>query len=227
MSKQLVLVALDAALYPTLLAVVAILLSQPKRRALLAAYLAGGLTMSIAIGLGIVALLKGSGTVHNERSGVSWVADVSVGALALAVAIVIATGASARLKARRGRAGVSPGGQAREPLSQRLLSRGSAPVVFLAALVINLPGAAYLIGLKDIAAGGHDAETVIALVVAFNLIMFTLAEVPLLGLVLAPDRTVALVDQANGWLSVNGRQIVIVLSAALGVFLIARGVAKA
>jgi hypothetical protein len=99
--------------------------------------------------------------------------------------------------------------------------------VFLAALVINLPGAAYLIGLKDIAAGGDDTGAVIALVVGFNLIMFTLAEVPLAGLVLAPDRTVALVDEANGWLSANGRQIVVVLSAALGVFLLVRGLAKA
>jgi hypothetical protein len=227
MSTQLVVVAVDAALYPTLLGVVAVLLSRPRRRALLTVYLAAGLTMSIAIGLGIVALLKGSGTVHDDRSGVSWIADVAVGGLALAVAVAVATGTGARLTARRGRAGAGRGVHTREPLSQRLLSQDSAPVVFLAALVINLPGAAYLIGLKDIAAGGHDTEAVIALVVAFNLIMFTLAEVPLAGLVLAPDRTVALVDEANAWLAANGRQIVVVLSAALGVFLLVRGLAKA
>jgi hypothetical protein len=227
MSIQLVLVAVDAALYPTLLGVVAVLLSQPRRRALLTVYLAAGLTTSIAVGLGIVALLKSSGTVHDDRSGVSWIADVAVGGLALALAVAVATGTGARLKARHGRAGAGRGVQTREPLSQRLLSQDSAPVVFLAALVISLPGAAYLIGLKDIAAGGHDTGGVIALVVAFNLIMFTLAEVPLAGLVLAPDRTVALVDEANGWLAANGRQVVVVLSAALGVFLLARGLAKA
>jgi hypothetical protein len=224
MSMQLVLVAADAALYPTLLAVVAILLAQPRRRLLLGAYLAGGLTMSIAIGLGIVVVLKGSGTVHDDRSGLSWIADVSVGALALMVAVVVATGTGARMKARHAHAGA---GRPREPLPQRLLSGGSTPIVFLAALVINLPGAAYLIGLKDIAAGGHGAGGVIALVVAFNLIMFTLAEIPLAGLVLAPDRTVALVDEANGWFAANGREIVIVLSGGLGLFLIARGIAKA
>jgi Sap, sulfolipid-1-addressing protein len=227
MPVQLLLLAVDAALYPTLLAVVAVLLSQPRRRSLLTAYLAGGLTMSIGIGLGVVALLNGSGTVRNERSGVSWITDLSVGAVALLLSAALATRADTRLKERH-RSGdtehAAPGG---EPLSQRLLSRGSVPVVFVAALVINLPGAAYLIGLKDIAAGGHDTGAVVTLVVAFNAIMFTLAEVPLAGLVVAPQRTVTLVDRANSWFTANGRRIAVVLSAALGVFLIVRGAAKA
>jgi hypothetical protein len=227
MPVQLSLLALDAALYPTLLAAVAILLSQPRRRPLLAAYLAGGLTMSIGIGLGIVALLQGTGTVPDERSGVSWIIDVSVGGLALLLAAALATHADARVKERRRPGGAEHAAPGREPVSQRLLARGSVPVVFIAALVINLPGAAYLIALKDIAAGDHDTGGVIALVVAFNVVMFALAEVPLAGLVVAPERTVTLVDRADGWFSANGRRIAVVLSAALGVFLIVRGIARA
>jgi len=227
MPVQLMLLALDAALYPTLLAAVAILLSQPRRRSLLTAYLAGGMTMSIGIGLGIVALLNGSGTVHDDRSGVSWIADVAVGGLALLLAAALSAHAGARLRRRRRSPNTAHAAQGREPVSQRLLARGSVPVVFVAALVINLPGVAYLIGLKDIATGGHGTGGVIALVVAFNVVMFTLAEVPLAGLVVAPERTVALVDQADGWFAANGRRIAVVLSAALGVFLVVRGVAKA
>ncbi|WCB95200.1 Sulfolipid-1 exporter Sap [Baekduia alba] len=231
MPLQLLALALDAALYPTLLAAVALLLSQERRRPLLAAYLAGGLTVSIAVGLGIVALLQGSGAVRSDRSGASWITDVSVGGLALLLAVALATRVDVRLKQRRRPAGGSdPAGAThatREPLSQRILSRGSVPVVFLASLAINLPGAAYLVGLKDIAVGDHGTGGVIALVVAFNLVMFTLAEVPLVGLAVAPERTVALVVRANRWFSENGRRIAIVLSAVLGVYLVARGVAKA
>jgi hypothetical protein len=57
--------------------------------------------------------------------------------------------------------------------------------------------------------------------------MFALAEVPLAGLVVAPERTVTLVDRADGWFSANGRRIAVVLSTALGVFLIVRGIARA
>ena len=55
--------------------------------------------------------------------------------------------------------------------------------------------------------------------------MFLLAEIPWLGLMLAPERTDALVARLDEWLSANGRRIAILISALLGVFLIARGIA--
>jgi len=63
---QLLFLALEAALYPTLLAAVVILLAGPRPRPLLAAYLAGGLTISIALGLVIVFALEGA--VNSESS---------------------------------------------------------------------------------------------------------------------------------------------------------------
>jgi hypothetical protein len=224
---QLLLLALEAALYPTLLAAVVILLSQPRRKPLLSAYLAGGLTVSIVLGLGIIAALKGSKAVSSSSSGVSWVTDLAVGGLALLLAVALATRADAKYKARRetrhpGKP-VDPDEDKKEPMSQRLLARGSVPIVFLAALAINLPGAAYLVALKDIAAAHHSTGGDIALVLGFNLIMFMLAEVPLLGLILAPEPTVARVHRVNGWFSANSRSIAIGLCAVLGCFLITRG----
>src|SRR3954451_5033533 len=224
MPLQLLLLALDAALYPTLLAAVVILLSQPRRQALLTAYLAGGLTISIGLGLGIIAALNGSNAVASSSSGPSWITDLSVGGLILLVAVALATRADERFKERR--RGRPPGRPAdpdevkKEPLAQRLVARGSVPIVFVAALAINLPGAAYIVGLKDIAAAHHSTGAAIALVVAFNLVMFLLAEIPLAGLLLAPEPTVRLVHRVNRWFSANGRTIAIVLCAVLGVFLV-------
>jgi hypothetical protein len=220
--------AVDAALYPTLLAAVVILLSQPRRKPLLTAYLAGGLTISIGLGLGIIAARKGSGAISSSNSGVSWVTDLAVGGLALLLAVALAVRADARFKERR-RAKhpakpVDPDEEKQEPLSQRILARGSVPIVFVAAVAINLPGAAYLVALKDIAAAHHATGQDILLVVAFNLVMFLLAEIPLLGLMFAPEPTVGLVHRVNRWFSANGRQIAVVLSGALGVFLITRGI---
>jgi hypothetical protein len=225
---QLLLLALDAALYPTLLAAVVILLAQPRRVPLLTAYLAGGLTISIGLGLAIIAALKDSGALHNSSSGLSWTTDLAVGGLALLLAVALATRADARMAERRrakhpGKP-VDPDAEKKEPMSQRLLARGSVPVVFLAALAINLPGAAYLVALKDIAAAHHPTGADIALVVAFNLIMFMLAEIPLLGLLFAPERTGKLVTRTNTWISGHGRQIAIGLCTFLGIFLILRGI---
>ena len=228
MPLQLLVLALDAALYPTLLAAVVILLSQPRRKPLLTAYLAGGMTISIGLGLAIIAALKGSSAVDSSSSGVSWVTDLAVGGLALLLAVALATEADARFKERRrakhpGKP-VDPDEDKKEPMSQRILARGSVPVVFVAALAINLPGAAYIVGLKDIAAAHHSTGTDILLVVAFNLIMFMLAEIPLLGLIFAPEATVERVHRVNGWFSANGRRIAVLLCGVLGCFLIARGI---
>src|SRR5437764_12398887 len=98
---DLVLLAFEAAIYPTLLAAVVLLLSQPRPARLLGAYLAGGMIMSIGLGLAIVAALQDSHAVGGSRSAPSWVADLVVGALALLVAVVLATGADKRLRSRR------------------------------------------------------------------------------------------------------------------------------
>src|SRR3954447_25052021 len=184
MPLQLLVLALDAALYPTLRAAVVILLSQPRRKPLLTAYLAGGMTISIGLGLAIIAALKGSSAVDSSSSGASWVTDLAVGGLALLLAVALATEADARFKerrrAKRPAKPVDPEEDKKEPMSQRILARGSVPIVFVAALAINLPGAAYIVGLKDIAAAHHSTGADILLVVAFNLIMFMLAEIPLL-----------------------------------------------
>ena len=222
---QVLLLALDAALYPTLLAAVVILLSQPRRLALLSAYLAGGLTISIGVGLGLVYVFERSGALTSSRSGLSWIADLAAGGLALLLALALATRADARVLERRRAGRPAQDVERKEPWSQRLLARGSVPVVFLSALAINLPGLAYLIALKDIAAAQFSTATAVAFVVAFNLIMFLLAEIPLLGLTVAPERTDRLVRRLNDWFSRNGRRIAVVLSAALGAFLVTRGIA--
>src|SRR5205085_2243176 len=111
--------------------------------------------------------------------------------------------------------------------AERIFARGSVPIVFVAALAINLPGAAYLIALKDIAAGGHSTATEVILVVAFNVIMFALAEIPLLGLAFAPERTHDLVTRGNAWLSGHGRQIATGLCGLFGIYLIVRGITNA
>jgi Sap, sulfolipid-1-addressing protein len=229
MQLQLLVLALESALYPTLLTAVVILLNQPRRLSLLASYLAGGLTISIGLGLGLIFALKNSGTVHGSRSGLSWTTDLAVGGLALLLAVALATRADARFAERR-KAGRSepldPNAEKREPISQRILARGSAPIVFLAALAINLPGASYLVALKDIAAAQHSTGQDIVLVLAFNAIMFLLAEIPLLGLIVDPQRTGELVGRTDRWVSRNGRRIAIGLCLVLSGCLIARGIAR-
>lgn len=223
----LLLLALEAALYPTLLAAVVIMLATDRPLRLLSAYLAGGLTISIGLGLVIVFALRDASVLEDQRAPLSWAADLTVGVLALLLAAALATRADQRLLRRRRKQPQPDAATAREPWSERIIARGSTPLVFVVAMVLNVPGAAYLIALKDIVAGDYSTVAAIALIVAFNLIMFVLAEVPLVGLRLAPERTAALVRRGDAWLSGHGRQIAVVLSAVLGAFLVVRGLVHA
>ncbi len=233
---SLLVLAFEAALYPTLLAAVVILLSLERPKRLIAAYLAGGLTISITLGILIVELLGGTKAVESQQSLLSWTGDLVIGGLAVLLSVALATHADDRLRARRqARRGVTvpaapePVAETSnaEPWSQRILARGSVPVVFVAALFVNIPGAAYLVALKDIAAADQSFAADIAQILLFNVIMFLLAEIPLIGLVIAPEQTGALVDRMNRWLHDHSRQLAIGICFTLGVYLIVRGIVHA
>lgn len=231
---EVLLLALEAAVYPTLIAAAFILLTQPRPRRLLASYLFAGMAISITAGLLIVFALKTSKVVENSSSGPSWVADLTAGVLALAAAVALYLRLDEPVRQRRADRRAAAGKAPREkdpasdqdPWSQRILGRGSMPIVIGVSLILNLPGAAYLIGLKDIASGGHSTATEVVLVLAFNVIMFAFAEVPLLGLFFAPGRTTELVGRFNTWLTGHGREVATVLLAVFGVYLVTRGISN-
>jgi hypothetical protein len=226
---KLLILAFEAALYPTLLAAVLILIAQPHPKRMLGAYLAGALIMSITAGCVIVFAL--GGTVDSSSSAVSWGADLAVGGLVLLVAAVLATNADVRLRerrrARRGERAPRHVRSDREPWTDRILARGSVSLVLLAGVVINVPGAAYLIGLKDIGAAKLSVAHSVLLILEFNLIMFLLAEIPLVGLVVAPESTGDRVKGVNLWLIDHSRRIAIAVCLAISGYLIARGVTTA
>jgi hypothetical protein len=71
---------------------------------------------------------------------VSWRIDLTIGGMAVLAAVALALRADQRLRERRRRRKeAKPEDDEKEPWSHRPLAKGSAPVVFAAALAINLP----------------------------------------------------------------------------------------
>ena len=219
---NILVLAVGAAVSPTILAVVIVTLRRSRPQRLLLAYLAGGLITSIAVGIAIVTSLKGMGVVSGSGPAADPIVNFTVGALALLVAYVLATDRDAARQARRQEHAEKP---SRDPWSERVLNRGTAPVAFAVGVVLNLPGAFYLVALKDIAQGQHGIGAEVLAIVIFNLIMFLFAEIPLLGYSFAPEATQTKVEALNAWMSRNARQIVIVVATVMGLYLIARGIA--
>ncbi len=214
---DLLVLAIGAAFYPTLLAVVVILLGRPQPARLLLFFLLGALSISVTIGLAAVFVLQPENFGGHEHSVGAWV-NLVAGMLAL-------VGAALLLRAHRRARMRGPAPESTPSRSQRALSHGSGWIAFAAGIFLDLPSIFYLVGLKDIALGDYSALESVLLVLGFNLIMFALIEVPLVAYAVWPESTQARVQRLNDWLSRNGRLLGAAIAATIGVFLLVRGLA--
>lgn len=219
------LLSLVAMFNPTLLAAVTVMLLLPHPKRLMLGYLLGAYTTSITLGLLIVFSLHSSSSVSTSKHTLSPAEDLVVGVLALVIALVLGTGRDAPLKQRRERRrkAKKQAGETKDPWSQRMLDRGSARVTFAVGAVLSFPGVSYLDALDHIVKLNPGTVPTVLLVVYFCLMQQILLEVPLLGYVFAPERTQDAVTRFKDWLSRNGRRAGVIGLAAIGIFLIGRG----
>jgi hypothetical protein len=228
---NLIPLALAAAFYPTLLAVVVIILTRPNPARLLAAFLIGGMLTSVAVGLIVLAIIESSGAVgSNSSHSISPTIDIIVGLLSLALAFLIATGrplpfAERRAARKAGKAESEAEGEAKDPWTQRILKRDSLGLAFGLGIILDLPSVWYLAALKDIAHADNSTAHDVALVVLFNVIMFALIEIPLVFYVLAPERAAARVARFDSWARGHLRQIGATVAAVIGAYLLINGIA--
>jgi hypothetical protein len=217
--------ALTAMFTPALLAAVTVMMVLPNTERLMLGYLLGAYLTSISVGLLIVFSLHGSGAVSTAQNTLSPAADVVLGAIALAVGLVLGTGRGARIRERR-RKGRSPDEvePKKQSLPERMLSSGSPRVTFAVGVLLTFPGASYLAALNRMADLDAPAAPTVLLVVGFCVVQLTLLEVPLVGYVLAPERTQEGVVRFRAWLARNGRRGAAIAAATIGVLLIVRGV---
>src|SRR5690349_11371835 len=204
---HIVLLALAAAVFPTLIACVAIIISRPDPRRLLVAFYAGGVIVSVGAGLVVLeAFKRGDSVAGNSSSSPNPGTSIVTGLLALGLGWLMAS--------RRGRALVS-GWRSRHPhrrerrkegpsWAERRLDRANVAVAFAIGAAINLPGPFYVIALGEIAKGDYSRSAELGLILLFNAIMFALLEVPLAGYLVRPERTAEQVARLGRWLNSNG-----------------------
>jgi hypothetical protein len=214
--------SLPAALNPTLLAVVVIMLALPSPKRLLIGYLLGALLTSVTCGLLLVFSLNGSSTSSTAKHTVSPIIDITLGALVLLIAFVVGTGRDHRRRARSARKRE----QAKHkplPRWKRQLNKGAARDTFLVGAILSFPGASYIAGMDRLSKQHVGTATTVIVVLAFNVIMLLLLELPLLGYATAPDWTATTVERFNAWLGRRGGRVALIAAVVIGVLLIGRG----
>jgi hypothetical protein len=215
---EILLLAVASAFWPTLILVVVLALRLEHPIRILVFFVAGALLTTISIGLAIVFTLEGT----TLGSGSSQTLDAWI-YLVVGLLSLLAGGALWR-----------SGGRPRKPkppktkpsLAERSVERG-APVAFAAGIVLNIiPGTFPFVALLDIARLDVSDGAKVAAVVVFYVIMLSFAEIPIVAYLIAPERTIAATNAFNAWLSRNGRRVAAGVLAAVGLYLVVRGLVK-
>ncbi len=219
--SDIFLFALGAALNPTLVAASTLMMLLPNAKRLMFGYLLGALMTSITLGLLIISSLENSSAVDTAKNTLSPAATLLLGVAALTGAVVVRRGWHPRA-ADRG----ADKQDKKTPRWQKALGRGSARTTFVVGALLTLPGASYLAGLSRIDKLNYPTVETVALVVAFNLIMLALLEIPLLGFVIAPDRTVEAIDRTKAWTSRHRRRAAVTLLTVVGTLLVIKALVE-
>lgn len=226
---KLIVLALAAAFYPTLLAVVILIITRPQPARLLLGFLIGGMLTSVTVGFVLLRAIEGTGTLSDGSGGtLSPAIDLILGCLSLAIAFVLATGRESGLverTARRKELKAKPEKPAKDPWTKRILERGSVPLAVMLGVALDLPSVWYLAALKDIAHANHSTGQDLVSILVFNVIMFALIEIPLVYYLVTPDRAAATVARFDAWARGHMRQIGVSVTTVIGLYLIANGLA--
>lgn len=208
----LLVMAVAVSLEPFRIGMTVLMLNRPGPARQLLAFLGGGFAMGTAVGVVVLFVLR------HPLSGAHFTlpkVQIVIGVLALLVAAVV-------LAAPFPRRGM-------EKLSTRarhLMGGSSLWVAGAAGLGIALPSVDYLAALAVILASGAAPATQLAALLTFNVVAFTLVEIPLVAYLAAPDRTRAVMAALHTWILSHHRRNVAVVLATVGCVLLAVGMAS-
>ncbi|UXA07072.1 GAP family protein [Mycobacterium sp. SMC-2] len=224
---------------PIRLSLVVLLLSRRRPLLQLLAFLCGGFTMSVGVGLVVLFLLRAAPVVGHFS-----VAEVQIasGLVGLLIAVVLATRSSLRSLADPVSVGAAVGGDGGSggvALAERPAPSGRRQVADRTRIVLGgdslcvatvggmgaaLPSANYLGSLAAILASHAAPVAEVQALLAFNLVAFTVAEIPLIGYLAAPQKTRNLMAALQNWLRSRGRRDIAAWVAAGGCFMLVLGV---
>ncbi len=244
MWTTVLVMALAVIFEPIRIGLAVLMLNRRRPMLQLLAFVCGGFTMGVGVGLIMLFILRSTPLAGNFTVAQ---AQIAAGLLALLVALVLATNVSLRKLIRRspepatvggsvggtvgGDGGVAllepapPGRLKRLPeLARRLLLEGdSLFVAWVSGLGVALPSANYLGAMAAILAAGVPPTTQAEALLVFNVVAFTLVEIPLVSYLAAPQKTREFMATLQEWLRSRSHRGLAALLAAGGCFLLVLG----
>ncbi len=221
---------------PIRIGLAVLMLNRPRPLLQLLAFLCGGFTMGVGVGLIVLFLLR-STPLATGRFTVPSV-QIAIGLIALLIALVVATNISVRKLFRRpdpapGEATQVSDGRNPSPRPagmsagiRRVMQSDSLWIAWVSGLGTALPSANFMGAMAVILASGETPVAQAQALLLFNVVAFTLVELPLIGYIAAPRKTRVLLASFHAWLQTRTRRHIAVLIAASGCLMLGMGLAQ-
>jgi hypothetical protein len=218
MPAQALELALAASIYPPALLAIIALGRGPQLKSRVFVFVLGALLVTYALGVLMLVVLDELGATGPDHWAPSSAFDLLLGVVLIGVAVYL------RRKRSDAPSSTDPATQS-EPskIARYMESRRLAFVLGLTLYV--LPSPIYIAAAKTIAdAQLAKGSELLALAVTVA-VMLWLIEVPMLMLLAVPERAADVLERTNLWFSQHRRQIVWIVSAGVGAYLIVKGLA--
>ena len=231
------MLALSVVFEPVRVGLVVLMLNRRRPILQVLVFLCGGLTMGVGVGL-IVLLFLGATPLAGHLTVAK--VQIATGLIALLIAVALATDVSAKIIRRApAEAAVGcDGGAALLELTpssrlqqlsahaQRFLRGDSLYVAAVSGLGAALPSANNMGAMAAILASGVAPVAQAQALLAFNIVAFAMAEIPLMSYLVAPQKTRAAMAALRDWLRLRTHRDIATLVAAGGCLMLMLGLSR-
>ena len=218
--SEIALLSLIAAFNPTLLAATTVMLLLPRPERLMFGYWLGAMVTSIVCGVILASVVHGTPAAHTAKHKISPLIDLGLAAIALILAVVLATGRDKPFEKRRAERGVDK----KPPKWQQRMQSGTARTTFVIGVLLSFPGVSYLAALDRLGKLHYSTIVTALVVIGFTLVQLVLLEIPMLAFSVAPRRTPVAIEHAKAWVRRHGRTFAALGLAVIGGWLAIRGI---
>jgi threonine/homoserine/homoserine lactone efflux protein len=216
--------ALFAAVYPVLLAIVALFLTRPRPTKLLAGLLTGGFLTTMVAGIVLVSVVGSTDalTGSNKATVRAWV-NIVIGVVLIAAAanILVFHRSFRHKRAKDEGADKKPSGW-----TARAGKAESFWTAFIVGVAIDLPSVWFLAALKYLIDAKFSVAVVILLLLSYAVIAYISVELSLLFSLKWPAKTRDVVQAANNWLKRHERVIAGAIAGGIGIWQLVVGITK-
>ena len=234
MWTTVLVMAISVIFEPIRISLAVLMLSRPYPLKQLLAFLCGGLTMGMGVGLITLFVLRATPLVGNPNFTVAKV-QLATGVIALLIAAVVASNVPARFSRAPADTTVGDGGVAlleappptglrkHSERARQFLRGDSLLVAAVSGLLTALPSANYMGAMAVILASGAPPASQVRAIITFNVVAFTLVLIPLISFLAAPGKTRQFMVKLQEWLRSRSHREASILLAVVGFFMVGLG----